>query len=634
MTSDPRKTDSQAPTVILPDGEIRLLGHPNPLPRIDERFTIHSVQGGPGKSGMGMVYIVSDGDRLLAIKTFQHRFAQNLPLVERFLRESRTWILLGFHRNVVQAYSIDIIDGTPYLFMEYIEPQDGIGVSMADHLQRGPLSVGQTIDLALQCCEGMAHATRAVEGLVHRDLKPENLFISKDGTLKVSDFGLVRSNMGESLALMLAAETPELPGLTQVGTAFGTPAYMAPEQFFAADKVNQSADIYALGCCFYEALTGERMFTIRASTPLEEVLRWKEFHERVHPAPLLERVEACPQELDRILMKCLEKNPKRRWQRFEEVREALIPLWERYQGREYAPPAPVESDANQVAEQFRSLKLIDGYSRAVRMSTLRQSVSTSPYAFHLALASYFHCRGDASEERRQLEKAMRCRGANRGQEAVRRLAGVLLDAGDFENAGRLLESFLEEHPADLDECIEPFVRLQIARRRFDEAEAALKRLPENQRTHWLLVQVYEQTGRFVQAAALLQRKAETILDEICADLALIDDGDRTGWDYEGDAADLLRVLEILRPEVATRCLGHTEAALWPELDAFPSFAASMAWLSEILGKLAYLPEDIALPNRDAFLESAQILGYPERLRAHLMRDEYWFWAQEASILIQ
>ena len=618
-------TFSSLNTVIgEPSGSFRILDPTPPGNVLDGKYRVVEVKGGPGVSGMGVVYITDAGDTRYAAKTFQHQFSQNLPLVERFLREARTWILTGFHVNIVHAYFIDIIDATPYLFMEYVEPNDRGHLSLADRLRDGPLDMMEAVRLGIQCCDGMIHATSSVPGLVHRDLKPENLLITAEGILKITDFGLVRCNIAEEIPWF--SETPSRPSasLTQLGTTFGTPAYMAPEQFVEAGGVGEAADIYAFGCCFYEAISGGRLFTIRADTAIEHLLALQRFHQHEPPIPLRQRVPLCPQDLDRVIMKCLEKDPADRWQSFRELRGELHSVLENAFDLGFTAPQSQHPTARQVASQIRSLTLLDGYRRAVRLRNLRENQDASPYAFHLALASYFHCSGEPEEERRQLEKAMRVRGPQQGYEAVRRLGELLVEAGELDQAASLLDRFLSDDPMSLDRCLEPYVYLCVAREAFALAEELVRRFPRSRRTEALLACIYLASDRHAELIALYEAQIGDILASIRENLASIEPGDRVGWEHNRDQEAFSAVMKVMAPDCNLEILKRASHTAWPDLEAYPDFSAEMAWLSEALGALAELDTS----GRETYRECARLLGYPERLQRHLIRDETWFWTAD------
>lgn len=595
---------------------------------IEDRYHVVDVRGGHGISGMGIVYVLDDGQRRLAAKSFQRQFATDLSLIERFLREARAWMLTGRHPNIVDAHFVDIIEAVPYLFMEYVESDSDGRLSLADHLTRGPLPIGAALRYAIQFCDGMVHATSVVPGLVHRDLKPENLLITPDRVLKITDFGLVRCHISD-----IAGESPCHGGipaesLTSMGAVFGTPAYMAPEQFASPGAVTMAADIYAFGCCFYEALNGRPPFQAHGSTPVERLAVLREHHEYEKPKPLNECLPVCPPDLDNVIMKCLEKNPADRWRDFREIRDRLAAIFRDSFGETLSSPHVAIPSEEAHQEQRESLQLLDGYERAIRFRHLRENQDASPYAFHLALASYFHCHGQPREEMRQLMKARHARRDQAGYEVVRRLADLLVAEGVFEKAWRLIEDFLSAYPKGLDHVLEPYVRVLAAQGRSQEAEALLDELPVTLRTGILRGELLHAQGRWIELAGLLTGLVARVLENVNKKLAMIEPGDVVGWGRAGDRELLREVLSRLHPEEDISALDHVEDAVWPDLTGNPDFSADMAWLSEGLGRLGELEGYVPESERLYSAPLARMLGYPERLKHHMERDEYWFWRTE------
>jgi hypothetical protein len=539
-------------------------------------------------------------------------------------------MLTGFHPHIVHAYFIDIINAVPYLFMQYVESDAEDRLSLADYLRRGPIPMDQALAWAIQCCDGMAHATLSVPGLVHRDLKPENLLINRDGTLKITDFGLVRCRAIEGLESLVDVAAINRPNLTQVGSAFGTPAYMAPEQFTAADEVKETADIYAFGCCFYEAICGERVFSLNPDIKLHPMLQLRRMHETLEPEPLRERVRDCPQDLDRVIMRCLEKLPEERWQTFEELREQLAFVQSNVLKSGPTERAYSEPTADQVGRQLRSLTLLDGYERAVRLQDLRDNHDSSPYAFHLALASYFRSTNELEEERRQLEKAVNARTTREGYEAARRLAELYLQDGEFSKADEVLDSFLREDPGAVERLLEPAVGVRIVRQEFAEAEAILNSQPASLRTGLLRAALIRAQCKCADAAEIWREQVRELLGTIAGKLAEVSKDDRVGWEFENDPAVLREVLSILAPECDTRALALAKHAVWPELDVYPDFSADMAWLSNALGELSTNEHVIDTGEAERIAACATLLGYPDRLPRHLSRDERWFWESASN----
>ena len=596
---------------------------------IEGRYRVLEMRGGRGVSGMGVVYILEEEGRCLAAKTFQCRFAQRLDFIERFLREARTWILLGTHPNIVRAHYLDIIDATPYLFMEFVPGDDAGRYAVSEFLRQGPLPVLNALDYGTQICEGMIHAVAVAPGLVHRDLKPENLLVTREGVIKITDFGLVRCRAtGEYLERTGASETPgDYAALTQAGAVFGTPAYMAPEQFQDPAAVTGAADLYAFGCCLYEMLVGVPPFLVTAQTTLERLIGYRRKHESQEPPPLREVLPDCPRELDHVVNRCLEKEPERRWAHFAEVRERLAWLIEHVLGGEVRDVARVDPSAREVAEQTRSLFLLEGYERAIRMRHLRENQSSSPYAFHLALASYFHVRGDAIEERRQLEKALRNRGGQAGGEAMRRIGDLLMAQSALREAEARLTAFLEQFPDSLDFIFEPFVRLRIAQGRYAEAESLLEAPGNSLRGRLLRVELLKAAGRTDELAALLRTMLEEELARVTHKLTLLAPDSRAGWERPEDPDLLIDVLAVLRPDRDTSLVHVADQVFWPDITGEPDFSDSLAWLSLALGELAELGTPGVEPAGGELARLAALLDYPDRLPRYLDRDESWFWVQ-------
>ncbi|MGA9752525.1 MAG: serine/threonine-protein kinase [Acidobacteriota bacterium] len=207
-----------------------------------------------GAGGMGEVYKARDTrlGREVAVRVLPARFAQDWERLRRFEQEARAAAALN-HPNILVLHDLGTHDGTPYIVTELLE-----GESLRQRLNGGPIPPAKAVELGIQIAQGLAAAHE--KGIIHRDLKPENLFITKDGRVKILDFGLARlaSPAGEGVVPDSQAPTAEAP--TREGTVLGTPGYMAPEQVRGL-AVDHRADIFALGCALYEMLAGRRAFT-------------------------------------------------------------------------------------------------------------------------------------------------------------------------------------------------------------------------------------------------------------------------------------------------------------------------------------------------------------------------------------
>lgn len=603
--------------------------------RLDDRYEIKEIRGGKGASGMGIVFIVEDdrGNRY-AVKTLQRRFRTELHLLQRFVREARTWMLIGSHPNIVCARKLEIVEAAPCLFMEWV-PSDGRGThSLSQRLNFGPLSIGETLDMAHQFCLGMIHATRAVPGLVHRDVKPENLLITPEGTIKITDFGLVRTRGMEEDSLEQMARSgvfEDFSGdITRVGTIFGTPAYMAPEQFARANEVDFRADIYALGCCMYECFTGLPPFIVRGDSSAGRLLELKRMHINDTPDTLREALgPTFPAAVDALVRRCLAKHPRDRWESYEDLCVAILSIMDSLDIPPREIPLPQPSPA-EIAAQMRSITLLEGYDQAIHMRKLREGQEQNPYAFHLALASYFHCVDDTQEEEHQLEKAFALKDLAAGYESVRRLTELWIRQGHHARADVVLQAYLRQSPESLEQVLEQVVRVALSKEHFDEARALIDQFPDSFRTRLLRAELLRESGQQEELRVLLHTMQESILTDIQRKIQGLSYGDVVGWSRPDDRVTLSMVLEALAPGTDSRSLADVGYAVWPDISGYPDFAPDMAWLSFTLGELSKLDQGVDPATAQVYGRFATFLGYPSRLEKHLERDEYWFWMRETQ----
>ena len=254
----------------------------------------YEILGMLGRGGMGAVYKARDLelDRLVAIKIIKPELANSADILKRFKQE----LLLArqvTHKNVVRIFDLGEEHGTKFITMEYIE-----GVDLKTQiLQRGKFSAPEAIAIITQVCHALdaAHA----QGIIHRDLKPQNILVQKDGRVVVMDFGIAHSDEGEEMTPLTVA-------------MIGTPDYMSPEQA-RAQKVDQRSDIFSLGLVFYELLTGKLPF--KADTVIETI--FKRTQESATPPAEVEYT--VPAEANRVVIRCLETDPAKRYQSALEV---------------------------------------------------------------------------------------------------------------------------------------------------------------------------------------------------------------------------------------------------------------------------------------------------------------------------
>jgi Tol biopolymer transport system component/predicted Ser/Thr protein kinase len=265
-----------------------------------------------GAGGMGEVYRARDTrlGRDVALKILPESFARETDRLRRFEQEARAVAALN-HPNILAVFDIGTYsegqhNGSPFLVSELLE-----GESLRAVLDRGPLPQRKTIEYGVQIAHGLAAAHE--KGIVHRDLKPENVFVTKDGRIKILDFGLAKLTQNPS---------PEPDGVTltsshtAAGVVMGTASYMAPEQV-RGEAADARTDIFAFGAVLYEMLSGVRAF--RRDTPAETMTAVL----KDDPPELSDPVRPVSPALERIVRRCLEKNPEQRFQSARDLSFAL-----------------------------------------------------------------------------------------------------------------------------------------------------------------------------------------------------------------------------------------------------------------------------------------------------------------------
>jgi eukaryotic-like serine/threonine-protein kinase len=274
-----------------------------------------------GAGGMGIVFRAQDTrlGRAVAIKMLPPAVVSNPERQKRFVREAKAASALN-HPNIVTIYAIDSaeIDGEMfhYIAMEYVA-----GETLDRLAARRGLRVRDAVKYAIQMADALSAAHAA--GIVHRDLKPSNIMVTPQGQVKVLDFGLAKlddSTEADPFAETIQAEAGRLtPHLTEAGTILGTVAYMSPEQA-EGKPLDGRSDIFSFGSVLYEMITGRQAFTGRSKlSALSGILHSE-------PPPLAEAVPDLPHELERIVSRCLKKDPARRWQSMADLKVALEEL--------------------------------------------------------------------------------------------------------------------------------------------------------------------------------------------------------------------------------------------------------------------------------------------------------------------
>jgi serine/threonine protein kinase len=263
-----------------------------------------------GRGGMSTVHkaVQESLERTVAIKEIHPNFSSSPELIARFEREARAIAQLS-HPCIVQIYDYIHEGDAHFMVMEYIE-----GIDLKSVIERrGRLSPEETLAFVVRISAALAYAHSA--GIIHRDIKPSNILLTREGQVKVVDFGIARMEEGEEL--------------TRTGAFVGTPAYMSPEQILG-ERLDGRADIFSLGVVMYEALAGEKPFVEDAQASVSARIL------KAHPPRLRRRAPAVSRQLERIVMRCLEKQRDRRFGSMSELNLAVragLPRGERQRPR-------------------------------------------------------------------------------------------------------------------------------------------------------------------------------------------------------------------------------------------------------------------------------------------------------------
>ncbi|MBX3202434.1 MAG: protein kinase [Labilithrix sp.] len=302
-----------------------------------------------GEGGMGVV-LAARHEALatnVAIKLLRSSALEHTDIVGRFMREARAAVSLR-SEHVARVFDVgNLDDGRPYIVMERLEGQD-----LGDVVDQGPpLPVADAVDYVMQACEAIAEAHAA--GIVHRDLKPKNLFLTRAvhgrPLVKVLDFGISKIE---------ARGGPQEMQLTRTTEVIGSPSYMSPEQLRSSRNVDARTDIWALGVILYELLTKRLPFYAETVTELVLVV----VTEREPPVRALR--PDCPEALEAIVARCLQKQPEHRFQSVVELVQALEPFAQGVQAT--------------ITERVRAVASNRGLPPATSASALPPAATTAP----------------------------------------------------------------------------------------------------------------------------------------------------------------------------------------------------------------------------------------------------------------
>ena len=336
---------------------------------IGERVSHYDIILKLGTGGMGEVYLAQDTklDRKVALKILPADVASNHDRMERFVREAKSAAALN-HPNIAHIYEIGEYQGTSFIAMEYID-----GVTLREEINRARTELKKMLKYLQQVAEGLAKAHAG--GIVHRDLKPDNIMITRDLYAKILDFGLAKlteqtPQPSSSEAVDKDAPTAVMPKqLSTPGVIMGTVGYMSPEQA-QGRNVDQRSDIFSFGCILYETATGLRPFE---SDSVIDTL-----HKILHSAapPIKDANPSAPIDLQRIVRRCLAKDPDERYQSIREVAIELRDLRRELEdgAQSNTTPSAIGSTANS-AEAAQLTSSSPGLSTAPPSSSAEYIVS-------------------------------------------------------------------------------------------------------------------------------------------------------------------------------------------------------------------------------------------------------------------
>ena len=258
-----------------------------------------------GAGGMGEVYRANDSrlGREVAVKVLPASFASDVERLRRFEQEARATGALN-HPNILSVYDIGSHEGAPYVVSELLD-----GDTLRTRIGNSPLPHRKAIDFATQIARGLAAAHD--KGIVHRDLKPDNVFVTRDGRVKILDFGLAKVTQSGAAVEAETALAEAVPH-TSAGTVLGTVGYMSPEQV-RGQAVDHRSDIFSFGVVLYEMLTGRRAFQGDSAVETMNAILKED------PVPASDQGAPLPPALDRIVLHCLEKNREERFQSARDI---------------------------------------------------------------------------------------------------------------------------------------------------------------------------------------------------------------------------------------------------------------------------------------------------------------------------
>ena len=321
----------------------------------------YEITGTLGAGGMGEVYRARDTrlGRDVAVKVLPATFSHDPDRLRRFEQEARATAALN-HPNILAVFDIGTHEASPYVVTELLD-----GETLRQRIQSGPVPVRKATDYALQIARGLAAAND--QGITHRDLKPENIFLTKDGRIKILDFGLAKVTQPQKPD---SHDSPTLASQTEPGLVLGTVGYMSPEQV-RGKPADPRSDLFSLGAILYEMVSGKRAFNAETTAETMTAIL------KTEPPHLSDLQPNVPVGLARIVEHCLEKDPSNRFQSARDIAFALEAL----SGSSSGTSAPsVAAPTPQTKSQISSLWIALAASLAMAVLVFILARRTAPVA--------------------------------------------------------------------------------------------------------------------------------------------------------------------------------------------------------------------------------------------------------------
>ena len=333
---------------------------------IGQKYEVYDVLG---MGGFGIVYLVyhHETESVFALKTFREEYLEDREAQERFKKEAQIWIDMDRHPYLIRAEFVDKISGRLFIGIEYIAPDENGLNSLDGYLKHSPPDLSQSLCWGIQFCHGMEYAySKGIKA--HRDIKPANIMIGHNKTLKITDFGIagaIGSSRISGIKMDIRNDTIGFSCQTVEGSGFGTPTHMPPEQFTNAVSCDERSDIYSFGIVLYQMATGGNLPFLpnlpRDNSNDEQMLFWHEMH-RLHSLSPVPKIKS---PLFPIIRRCLEKEPKKRYQSFADLRLELEPLLKKLTGEVIKTPEKKELEAWEWVNKGFSLATLGRHQEAI-----------------------------------------------------------------------------------------------------------------------------------------------------------------------------------------------------------------------------------------------------------------------------